>query len=159
MITTPALEISNAWRAAALPAGFALMGVLALLRLVALGSWRQEAVALTVLVVLGLALWAARGTLGGLGNANLLIFFVVIVGAAVFAGVPIAFAFALSTLAFLVFTTTVPPGVLVGRMDEGMSHLILLAVPLFVFLGLLIEMTGMMRSSPGKGSSRPPLRK
>jgi tripartite ATP-independent transporter DctM subunit len=30
-------------------------------------------------------------------------------------------------------------------MDEGMSHLILLAVPLFVFLGLLIEMTGMAR--------------
>jgi tripartite ATP-independent transporter DctM subunit len=36
--------------------------------------------------------------------------------------------------------------VLVGRMDEGMSHLILLAVPLFVFLGLLIEMTGMARA-------------
>ena len=27
-----------------------------------------------------------------------------------------------------------------------MSHLILLAVPLFVFLGLLIEMTGMARA-------------
>ena len=36
--------------------------------------------------------------------------------------------------------------VVVGRMDEGMSHLILLAVPLFVFLGLLIEMTGMARA-------------
>jgi tripartite ATP-independent transporter DctM subunit len=31
-------------------------------------------------------------------------------------------------------------------MDEGMSHIILLAVPLFVFLGLLIEMTGMARA-------------
>jgi tripartite ATP-independent transporter DctM subunit len=31
-------------------------------------------------------------------------------------------------------------------MDEGMSHLILLAVPLFVFLGLLIEMAGMARA-------------
>jgi len=36
--------------------------------------------------------------------------------------------------------------VVVGRMDEGMSHLILLAVPLFVFLGLLIEMTGMAKA-------------
>jgi len=36
--------------------------------------------------------------------------------------------------------------VMVGRMDEGMSHLILLAIPLFVFLGLLIEMTGMARA-------------
>ena len=36
--------------------------------------------------------------------------------------------------------------IIVGRMDEGMCHLILLAVPLFVFLGLLIEMTGMARA-------------
>jgi hypothetical protein len=34
----------------------------------------------------------------------------------------------------------------VGRFYEGMSHLIRLAVPLFVFLGLLIEMTGMARA-------------
>ena len=34
----------------------------------------------------------------------------------------------------------------VGRFYEGMSHLILLAIPLFVFLGLLIEMTGMARA-------------
>jgi tripartite ATP-independent transporter DctM subunit len=31
-------------------------------------------------------------------------------------------------------------------MDEGMSHLILLAVPLFVFLGQLLEATGMARA-------------
>jgi tripartite ATP-independent transporter DctM subunit len=31
-------------------------------------------------------------------------------------------------------------------MDEGMSSLVLLAVPLFVFLGLLIDMTGMARA-------------
>src|SRR5260370_23565536 len=31
------------------------------------------------------------------------------------------------------------------RMDEGMSTLILLSVPLFVFLGLLIEMTSLAR--------------
>ena len=34
-------------------------------------------------------------------------------------------------------------------MDEGMCHLILLSVPLFVFLGLLIEMTGMARAMVG----------
>src|SRR5512140_922116 len=145
MITTPALEISNAFRAAALPVGFGLMAVMALLRLVLLGRWKQEAAALAVLAILGVVLWLARPALAGFGNANLLIFFVGLVGAAVFAGVPIAFAFALATFAFLVFTTQVPTGVLVGRMDEGMSHLILLAVPLFVFLGLLIEMTGMAR--------------
>ncbi|HXX84085.1 MAG TPA: TRAP transporter large permease subunit [Casimicrobiaceae bacterium] len=145
MITTPALEISNAYRAAALPVGFGLMAIMAVLRLARSARWRQEAAALAVMAAIVVALWLARPALAGLGNANLLIFFVGLVGMAVFAGVPIAFAFALGTFGFLVFTTRVPTGVLVGRMDEGMSHLILLAVPLFVFLGLLIEMTGMAR--------------
>ena len=63
----------------------------------------------------------------------------------VFAGVPIAFSFGIATFAYLLLTTRTPDVIIVGRMDEGMSHLILLAVPLFVFLGLLIEMTGMAR--------------
>ena len=84
-----------------------------------------------------------------LGNLNLLIFFVVMVGAMVFAGVPIAFSFGLATFGYIALTTSTPDVVVVGRMDEGMSHLILLAVPLFVFLGLLIEMTGMARAMVG----------
>ena len=58
-------------------------------------------------------------------------------------GVPIGFSFGMATLAYLATTTSTPLTVVVSRMDEGMSALILLAVPLFVFLGLLIEMTGM----------------
>jgi tripartite ATP-independent transporter DctM subunit len=69
-----------------------------------------------------------------------------VVAATVFAGVPIAFAFGLSVFGYLALATHTPLTVLVGRMDEGMSHLILLAVPLFVFLGFLIEMTGMARA-------------
>jgi TRAP-type C4-dicarboxylate transport system permease small subunit len=42
-ITTPALEIANAWRAAALPVGTALMILFALLRLVVVGSRRAVA--------------------------------------------------------------------------------------------------------------------
>ena len=64
-------------------------------------------------------------------------------------GVPIAFSFGLATFAYLALTTSTPTVVVVGRMDEGMSHLILLAVPLFVLLGLLIEMTGMARAMVG----------
>jgi TRAP-type mannitol/chloroaromatic compound transport system permease large subunit len=78
-----------------------------------------------------------------LGNINLVIYFVVVVAACVFSGIPIAFAFGLGTFGYLALTTGTPLPVVVGRMDEGMSHLILLAVPLFVFLGLLIESTGM----------------
>src|ERR1019366_6589666 len=62
------------------------------------------------------------------------------------AAAPIAVAFGLSTVAYLTFVTTTPLTIVIGRMDEGMSELILLAVPLFVFLGLLIEMTGMAKA-------------
>ena len=58
---------------------------------------------------------------------------------------PIAFSFGLATFGYLALTTTTPTLVVIGRMDEGMSHLILLAVPCS-FLGLLIEMTGMARA-------------
>ena len=148
-ITTPALEISNIWRAAALPIGSGLMILTVLLRLLQVGNWRLVLGALALLGVVIGALVALQPVLQGLGNLNLLIFFVGIVAAAVFAGVPIAFSFGLATFGYLALTTTTPMLVVIGRMDEGMSHLILLAVPLFVFLGLLIEMTGMARAMVG----------
>ncbi|WP_249127222.1 TRAP transporter large permease subunit [Bradyrhizobium sp. U87765 SZCCT0110] len=145
-ITTPALQIANSFRAAALPIGIALMVLFALLRLVRVGRLRDVvAAAATVAVIMG-AFWFAEPWLRQLGNLNLIIFFVGVVGICVFAGIPIAFAFGLSIFGYLVLTTRTPVQVLVGRMDEGMSHLILLSVPLFVFLGLLIEMTGMARA-------------
>jgi len=151
-ITTPALEITNAWRAAALPVGTALMAMFALLRLVRLRhhprKWGTErrGYALIAIAALVALFWVASPLFRQLGNINLLIFFVGVVAATVFAGVPIAFAFGLAIFGYLALTTQTPLTVLIGRMDEGMSHLILLAVPLFVFLGLLIEMTGMARA-------------
>jgi tripartite ATP-independent transporter DctM subunit len=145
-ITTPALQITDAWRAAALPCGTALMAVFALLRLARASEHWSGAIALGAVAALVALFWLAGPELRPLGNLNLLIFFVGVVAAAVFAGVPIAFAFGLAVFGYLALTTHTPLSVLVGRMDEGMSHLILLAVPLFVFLGLLIEMTGMARA-------------
>jgi len=146
VITTPALEITNAWRAAALPVGSALMLLIAIMRLLEAGSWRLILGALAVIAVgIGILL-VLQPVLFELENENLLIFFVGIVALNVFAGVPIAFAFGLATYGYLAITTMIPMTAIVGRMDEGMSHLILLSVPLFVFLGLLIEMTGMARA-------------
>jgi tripartite ATP-independent transporter DctM subunit len=145
-IVTPALEINNAWRASAIPTGIGLMIVTALLRLVRMGAWRTSALAALITLAAALALWLAGPLLKPLGQLNLIIFFVGIVAANVFAGVPIAFAFALATFGYLALTTSTPLLVMVGRLDEGMSHLILLAVPLFIFLGALIEMAGMARA-------------
>jgi tripartite ATP-independent transporter DctM subunit len=145
-VTTPALELSNAWRAAALPIGIALMALTAVIQLISIRKWKLILAGIGTVVVLSAALTALEPVLRGLGNLNLLIFFVGITGLLVFGGVPIAFSFGLATFGYLALTTRLPVLVLVGRMDEGMSHLILLAVPLFVFLGLLIEMTGMARA-------------
>ena len=145
-ITTPALEISNLWRAAALPVGIALMAAFALLRLLRSASFKPVLQATALIVVVVAAFWFAAPLFAHLGKANLLIFFVGVAGGCVLAGVPIGFCFGLATFGYLALTTTMPLPVIVGRMDEGMSLLILLAVPLFVFLGLLIEMTGMARA-------------
>ncbi len=145
-ITTPAMEISNAWRAAALPVGVALMAAFSVLRLLRAGSAKVVLTALVLVALLVAGFWLAAPLFDGLGRWNLLIFFVGVVAGCVLAGIPIGFAFGLGTFGYLALTTDTPLLVIVGRMDEGMSHIILLAVPLFVFLGLLIEMTGMARA-------------
>ena len=148
-VTTPALDISNLWRAAALPVGLGLMFLVAFLRLVSFRDWQLTGGAVALVFVGSALLYFLSPTLVPLGNLNLLIFFVVLVAIMVFAAVPIAFAFGLATFAYITLTTSTPATVVIGRMDEGMSHLILLSVPLFVFLGLLIEMTGMARAMVG----------
>jgi tripartite ATP-independent transporter DctM subunit len=145
-ITTPALQIPNVWRAAALPVGICLMALFAFLRLARAGDIRTVLGAVLSVALLMVVFWLAQPWLRPLGNINLIIFFVGVAGFCVFTGVPIAFGFGLAIFGYLVLTTHTPLMVLVGRMDEGMSHLILLSVPLFVFLGLLIEMTGMARA-------------
>jgi tripartite ATP-independent transporter DctM subunit len=144
-IETPALGWSDAVRAAAMPIGFGLMMAIAVLRL-AQHRLRDVAGVAAVLAVLAVVLWMGAPMLSHLGNWNLLVFFVLLLGAGVLIGVPIAFAFGLATVAYLLCTTHTPLQVLPGRMDEGMSSLILLAVPLFVLLGALVEMTGMAKA-------------
>ena len=146
-VTTPAMGIVNSWRAAALPIGLGLMLLVGLVQIFRLGRLKDVFLALGIVAVIvgGMALLGG-GTLKPLGNWNLLLFFVAGVGALVLLGVPIAFSFGLATFGYIALSTNTPTVVLVGRMDEGMSHLILLAVPLFVLLGLLIEMTGIARA-------------
>jgi tripartite ATP-independent transporter DctM subunit len=142
IVSLLSLGISMSWRAAAMPIGIALLGVTVLLRVV---SQPKPATLLALLVAAAIiAVFALlHPALLTLGRMNLLIFFLGVVTACVFAGIPIAVSFGLATLGYLAFATHVPITVLVARMDTGMSHPVLLSVPLFVFLGLLIEMTGM----------------
>jgi tripartite ATP-independent transporter DctM subunit len=145
-VSTPALGLPDGMRAAALPVGAVLMLLAALARLARETAAAQMLAALATVAAIALALWLAQPTLVAMGNANLVVFFVVLVGFAVAAGVPIAFGFGIAVLAYLISVTHVPLGVVVSRMDEGMANLVLLSVPLFVLLGALLELSGLARS-------------
>ena len=145
VVVTPALEIPIIWRAAALPVGITLMLFFGLIRMGRGLRPLDVALAFAIIAAIGGALTLALPLLTAIGNYKLLVFFVLLTGGAVLAGIPIAFAFGIGTFAFLALTTRTPMSVVVGRLDEGMSHIILLAVPLFVSLGLLIEITGLAR--------------
>jgi TRAP-type C4-dicarboxylate transport system permease small subunit len=146
VVTTPALEWPDGVRVAALGVGAVLLLVIALARLAERASWVDALSCIAAVALLAGGLWALKPVFAQLGNWNLLIFFVVLVAVFVVLGLPIAFAFGTATFAYLVFTTTTPLTIVVSRMDEGMSHIILLSVPLFVLLGALIEMTGLARA-------------
>lgn len=141
-VISPTLQISMVWRAAAMPVGIVLLILTAALQLrllprrVAIASLLGIAAAVVLLALL-------QPVFSALDQANLAIFFLLGVPLMVFAGIPIAFAFGAATLAYLSLGTYVPTSILVARLDAGMSQLLLLAIPTFVFLGLLIEMTGM----------------
>jgi len=150
IVRTPGLNISNSWRASAVAVAAVLIALFSLLRLLVISPSRAFLATGTAVVALACtALWWTRPFFMGLGDYNLVIFFVLWVGVAVAAGVPIAFAFGIATAGYVALATRAPLSVIVSRMDEGMSHLLLLSIPLFVLLGILIDMTGMARAMVG----------
>src|SRR5262245_38251591 len=147
IVRTPGLNISNSWRASAVAVAAVLIGFFSLLRLLVISPSRAFLVTSAAVVALACtALWWTRPIFMGFGNYNLIVFFILGVGVMVAAGVPIGFAFGLATAGYVALATRAPLTVIVSRMDEGMSHLLLLSIPLFVLLGLLIDMTGMARA-------------
>src|SRR5436309_7544948 len=67
-ITTPALQIANIWRAAALPVGIGLMALFALLRLARSGDVRTVLAAVLSVALLIVLFWLAQPWLRPLGN-------------------------------------------------------------------------------------------
>jgi tripartite ATP-independent transporter DctM subunit len=143
MIITPALEIQDTFRVASIIVGAALMLVLALVRLMEQARTRDLAISVAIVSSLALVIWAGKPLFAVLGMFNLVLFFLVGVATLVVLSVPIFVAFGIATLAYLSCVTAVPLTIVVSRMDEGMSHMILLAVPLFVLLGSLMEAMGL----------------
>ncbi|RNI14942.1 TRAP transporter large permease subunit [Paracoccus pantotrophus] len=142
-VRSPALGLPMSWRASALPAGIGLMAVLAVLSVLRSREWRIIAATLAITALAVALMWFARPALLSIGNWNLPIWLGLLVAVLLCIGVPIAFCFALGTLAYLTFASHAPIFVMMGRIDEGMSSLILLSVPVFVLLGCILDATGM----------------
>lgn len=145
-ILTPDLAIPGSFAAAATAVSLVIMVIFLLIRL-----WRSLSPAGFAACCIGaLATIVALAWVGpimeGLGNLNLVIFFGLGVSVLIAIGVPIAFSFGTATLGYFLLTTDLPISVIVGRVNEGMSHFILLTIPLFIFLGAQIQYTGMARS-------------
>ncbi len=142
-ITTPTLNIPNSYRVAAIP--FGILTMLAIVLVYALKTVRpRELITAAAGVVAVAALcWSIAPELRTLGMLNIAIFLVGFVAVCLVAGVPIAFCFGVGTVSYLTFATQVPLMIIIGRMDEGMSSLILVSVPIFVLLGCVLDATGM----------------
>ncbi len=139
------LHISDGYRVLAILVGAGLIATVALLRMLESSTPRGFLAAVAVVGGVAGCLWLAQPMLVAMGAGSLILFFVVIVAVCVFIGVPIAFTFGIATLSYLALMTHMPLVIVVNRLDDGISNLLLLAVPMFVFLGLLMEMTGIAR--------------
>ncbi|WP_287172766.1 TRAP transporter large permease subunit [Mesorhizobium sp.] len=142
-VTSAALNIPMSFRASAIVAGLALMSVIAVGHAIRAATLANLAAAVAVIAALAVVGWLLSPLFLTLGYANIVIFLVGMVAVCLLLGVPIAFCFGVGTIAFIAFSTHVPMIVLVGRIDEGMSSLILLSVPIFVLLGCVLDATGM----------------
>ncbi|TBW40851.1 TRAP transporter large permease subunit [Siculibacillus lacustris] len=142
LITTPALHLPDAVRSAAILTGTTLMLVIAVLQLIQTSKLLDVIIAVVLIAVCGGLLQLFLPQLQDMENWNLVVFFGIGVTALVLGGAPIAFAFGLATTVYLRFMTFMPESIVISRMDEGMSTFVLLSIPLFVLLGLLIEVTG-----------------
>ena len=142
----PSLGFRSAYRVVGIEGGLVLMLLTLALQVLKRGHGKVTLGSVALVAAVGGVLWLLAPALVAIGNINLLVFFVVILGGAIAVGVPIGFSFGIATVSYLALTTSVPLSVILNRLDQAMSQSILLAVPMFVFLGLLIEITGLARA-------------
>src|SRR5262249_9175761 len=140
------IGLSEGWRAVSILIGMSLAAIIAILRLAETTTPRNFLPALLLVGGARLLLWCLQPQLSTMKFVRLVFFFILTFRACVAIGVPIAFAFGIATLSYLGLTSETPISVVVNRMDDGMSYLLLLSVPMFVFLGLLMESTGIARA-------------
>jgi tripartite ATP-independent transporter DctM subunit len=140
---TPILQISTGWYALPLPVAMALIVAFSSERL-ALRTPPSIALAAGVLVgalAMALAMIDVTGFFGGHPDLALVLMIALFLGA-VLLGLPVSFAMLLSTLLYLQGTDAAPFIAVPQNMIDGTGNFILLALPFFIFAGLIMERGG-----------------
>ena len=140
---TPILQVSTGWIALPLPVGMALVALFALERL---GLQHRPAIAATALLLVALVTTAltrydATAFFGAHPDGALIVLIGLFFGT-VLLGLPVSFAMLLSTLVYLTLTDAAPAIAVPQNMVDGTGNFILLALPFFIFAGLIMERGG-----------------
>lgn len=144
VIRTPTLEIPSTFRVSAMLFGIVSMLVILVNHAVKTAKTKDLIFSALVVCISATILWYFSPMFQLLPTGlNISIFLALLVAIFLIAGVPIGFCFGLGTLCYLAFSSHVPLMVIVSRMDEGMSSIILVSIPVFVLLGCILDATGM----------------
>ncbi|QGY32963.1 TRAP transporter large permease [Pantoea cypripedii] len=143
---TPALQVSVGYRAAAITVGFGLMLITCLARLQEIARLSSLLWSALIIGVIAAAFWYSQSFFNDIGNYSLIFFFVVLVLVCIAAGIEIALTFALATLAYIGIMTHAPFSIVINRLDAAISDFVLLSIPLFIFVGVLLEATGLSKA-------------
>ncbi|HET6605270.1 MAG TPA: TRAP transporter large permease subunit, partial [Rhodopila sp.] len=145
-ITTPTLQFPGSAEVIGQLVALAMLLYVALRQLFAGAKLADLVMVAALAIMLYAGLYWAEPLFDDIGNGALVVFFVGIAGGCILAGVPIAFAFGIATIAYLNFTSSIPLSIEINQIDQGMASVELLAVPMFIILGLLLEMAGIARA-------------
>ena len=140
---TPILQISTGWITLPVTVGLLLIALFALERLLVAYSWRVMAgtgVAMglcTAVMALAAGAPVFADNPGAALTGMVLLFF-----GAILLGMPVSFGMLFATLSYLDLTDAAPLVAVPQAMVDGTGNFILLALPFFIFAGLIMERGG-----------------
>ncbi len=140
---TPILQISTGWIALPITIGLALIALFALERL--LGGYELRPMLAIGAVLVGLASVAAYYAGASAFSDNpgaALAGMIVLFFAAILLGMPVSFGMLLAALSYLDLTGAAPVMAVPQAMVDGTGNFVLLALPFFIFAGLIMERGG-----------------
>jgi tripartite ATP-independent transporter DctM subunit len=140
---TPILQISTGWTTLPVTFGLLLIALFALERLLVGYSWRMVAVTGIVMAIATVlaAIEAGASTFADNPGASLTGMILLFFGA-ILLGMPVSFGMLFATISYLDLTDTAPLVAVPQAMVDGTGNFILLALPFFIFAGLIMERGG-----------------